>query len=201
MSRAGINRRRKYINILVSGAPGCGVTRLVESFISDYNERDVLMHREYNSDTTACQFPFYMDNHKYIIRTCDLSENTIALPPNRDVVQLRYDIDVVIYLYSVDDYSSLVHLVSLLDSRVDTENLPSVLVGTKVDLRNRQEVVDRSREDILRFVSHYQAVVFAEEFNISWLVECSAETGQSIREVLVAVVNSFLGKKGKRKRI
>ncbi|GFY71264.1 hypothetical protein TNIN_447881 [Trichonephila inaurata madagascariensis] len=188
---------RNYINILLSGASGCGATSLMESFISTCD--DVLIHRELNSETTACQFRFFMDNHLYILRTCDISDNTMALPVNLPVPELDYFADVVIYLYSIDDPDSLIYLMELLEE--DAGELPCVLVGNKVDLRRTWEIFDRSNEGIDKFVSFMEAAAFAEEYNISWLVECSAKTGQSIQDVLTAAVSSYLGKKGKRKMI
>ncbi|GFX25018.1 hypothetical protein TNCV_1279541 [Trichonephila clavipes] len=188
---------RNYINILLSGAGGCGATSLIESFISICD--DVLIHREFRSETMACQFRFLMDNHLYILRACDLSENTVTPPENHPVQELHYDMDVVVYLYSIDDPGSLIHLMELVEE--DAWHLPCVLVGNKVDLRNAWESISRSNEGRYNFVSHREAALFAEEYNISWIVECSAKTGQSIQDVLTAAVSSYLGKKGKRKRI
>ncbi|GFX25017.1 hypothetical protein TNCV_1279531 [Trichonephila clavipes] len=190
---------RNYINILVSGAPGCGATSLIESFISICD--DVLIHREFRSDTMACQFRFLMDNHLYILRACDLSENKVTPPENHPVQELHYDMDVVVYLYSIDDHDSLFYLMELLEVKNDVGDLPSVLVGNKVDLRRTWEIISSSNEGRDNFVSLKEAALVAEEYNVSWIVECSAKTGESIQDVLKAAVSSYLGKKGKRKRI
>ncbi|GFY71265.1 hypothetical protein TNIN_447891 [Trichonephila inaurata madagascariensis] len=130
---------RNYINILVSGAPGCGATSLIESFISICD--DVLIHREFRFDTMACQFRFFMDNHFYILRACDSSKNTITPPENLPVPRLHYYMDFVIYLYSIDDPDSLFYLMDLLEVKDDVGDLPSVLVGNKVDLRKRGKLL------------------------------------------------------------
>ncbi|GFQ63904.1 hypothetical protein TNCT_572891 [Trichonephila clavata] len=186
-----------YINILVTGAVGCGTTSLIESFMSIGD--DALIHREFNSNTMACQFRYFMDDDLYILRTCDLSENTLTPPVNHPVPELWYRMDVVIYLYSIDDQDSLIHLMELLEA--DAGQLPCVLVGNKVDLRRMWESIGRSNEGRHNFVSFMEAAQFAAQYNISWLVECSAKTGQSIQDVLKAAVSSYFGKKGKRKRI
>ncbi|GFQ63905.1 hypothetical protein TNCT_572901 [Trichonephila clavata] len=190
---------RNHINILISGASGCGATSLIESFISMCDE--VLIHNEFYSDTVACQFRFFMDNHLYIIRTCDLSENPLTPPVDHPVPELHYRMDVIIYLYSIDDLDSLYHVMDLLEVKDEVGDLPCVLVGNKVDLRRTWEIMGRSNEGRNNFVSFKEAAIVAEEYNISWIVECSARTGQLIPDVLKAAVSSYLGKKGKRKRI
>ncbi|GFS80957.1 hypothetical protein NPIL_62641 [Nephila pilipes] len=191
--------RPNYINILIYGAPDCGVTRLIENIMSHCN--DVRIHKEFNSGTMACQVPFQLDGCLFHLRICDLSRTTRLANESNDVMVLKYEIDVVIYCYSIDDNDSLTHLINVLNERDNVDDLPSVLVGNKLDLRNRWEIVQRSNEGRASFVSHQKAANFAEEFALSWLVECSAETGQSVREVLEAAVYSFCGKKGKRKML
>ncbi|GFS80958.1 hypothetical protein NPIL_62651 [Nephila pilipes] len=192
---------RNYVNILLCGAPRCGITSLIQSIMSHYGERHVLIHRERNDVYMVCEVEFYHNCFFYCLRICDLSRNTILPPANRNMECFNYDIDVVLYCYSICKRRSLDYLVNLIDERKDVDSLPSVLVGNKLDLRNRWEIVQRSNEDRASFVSHQEAMVSAEELAISWVVECSAETGQSVREVLEAAVYSFCGRKGKRKWI
>ncbi|GFX25013.1 hypothetical protein TNCV_1279491 [Trichonephila clavipes] len=181
-----------YVKILVIGAPGCGKTHLIESFISHFDERYVVR------DSTACQVSFELDNHPFSVRIWELSS---IFPPDSNVMQLLFSIDVVVYCYSVDDPDGLIFIAGLLGKRSNVGKFPSVLVGNKVDMRNRLETVNLWNQVNDSFVSYSEAMIISEIFGISWLVECSAETGLSVREAFEAAVYSFYGRKGKRKRM
>ncbi|GFX25015.1 hypothetical protein TNCV_1279511 [Trichonephila clavipes] len=190
-----------YVNIHMSGAPGCGVTRLIQSFISSYNERDVLIHKELNSNTMAYQVPFQLDSYSFCLRICDLSQNTIAPSPNSDVMQLQYSAHIAVYCYSFDDPTSVAFFTRLLIEKGNDGELPSILVGNKVDLRSEWEFGNHLNAWVSYFVTQQSVKWVAEIFGISWLLECSAETGQSVAEVFEVAVKSFCGRKNKRKRI
>ncbi|GFY71267.1 hypothetical protein TNIN_447911 [Trichonephila inaurata madagascariensis] len=189
-----------YVNIHIFGAPRCGVTRLIQSFVSSYNERDVLIHKELNSNTMAYQVPFQLDSYSFCLRICDLSQNTIAPSPNSDIMQLQYRADIAVYCYSFDDPASLPFITRLLSEKGNDGELKSILVGNKVDLRSEWKLGTHLNVWVFNSVTQNNVKWLAEIFGISWLVECSAETGQSVAEVFEVAVK-FCGRKNKRKMI
>jgi len=74
-------------------------------------------------------------------------------------------------------------------------NVPVLLVGTKVDLRDDRETLSRLAEKKLSPVSFDQAAKMAKELNAVKYVECSALTQKGVKEVFDEAASASLGLK------
>ena len=82
-------------------------------------------------------------------------------------------------------------------------NTPLLLVGTKLDLREDTETINRLREKNLAPVSFEQGMQKQKEINAVKYMECSALTQKGLKQVfdeaIRAVLNPPVTKKGKKK--
>ena len=84
-------------------------------------------------------------------------------------------------------------------------NVPIILVGTKIDLREDKETINRLAEKKLAAVSHQQGMQLAKEIKAIKYLECSALTQTGLKAVFDEAIRAVLqpagakGKKGEKK--
>ena len=81
-------------------------------------------------------------------------------------------------------------------------NVPMILVGTKIDLREDKETINRLAEKRLAPISHQQGMQLAKEIKAIKYLECSALTQTGLKAVFDEAIRSVLsppgGKGGKK---
>ncbi|EFO91173.1 hypothetical protein CRE_07165 [Caenorhabditis remanei] len=71
-------------------------------------------------------------------------------------------------------------------------NTPIILVGTKADLREDRDTVERLRERRLQPVSQTQGYVMAKEIKAVKYLECSALTQRGLKQVFDEAIRAVL---------
>lgn len=66
--------------------------------------------------------------------------------------------------------------------------IPIVLVGTKLDLRNNKETIRQMRADKKNPVSHSQGSELAKQIKAKHYMECSAKTQENVKDVFLETV-------------
>jgi len=83
-------------------------------------------------------------------------------------------------------------------------NVPIILVGTKIDLREDKETINRLAEKKLAPVSHQQGMQLAKEIKSIKYLECSALTQTGLKAVFDEAIRAVLqpsgGKGGKKEK-
>lgn len=76
-------------------------------------------------------------------------------------------------------------------------NTPIILVGTKLDLREDKETIDRLAEKKLAPITHQQGLQLAKEIHAVKYMECSALTQKGLKAVFDEAIRAVLAPKGK----
>jgi len=71
-------------------------------------------------------------------------------------------------------------------------NTPSILVGTKLDLREDQETVQKLREKRLAPITYPQGMQMARDINAAKYLECSALTQKGLKAVFDEAIRAVL---------
>jgi len=79
-------------------------------------------------------------------------------------------------------------------------NVPILVVGTKLDLREDKATIDRLAEKRLAPVSHAQGLQLAKEINASKYLECSALTQKGLKAVFDEAIRVVLQPKPDKKK-
>ena len=74
-------------------------------------------------------------------------------------------------------------------------NLPIILVGTKLDLRDDKEIIEILKEKKLSPISSTQGLQLAKEIAAVKYIECSALTQRGLKEVFDEAVRAVPPKK------
>jgi Ras-related C3 botulinum toxin substrate 1 len=79
---------------------------------------------------------------------------------------------------------------------------PSILIGTKLDLREDRETVERLREKGQSPISYEQGAAKAREINAIKYLECSAINGKGLKNVFDEAIRAVIqpSKKSKKKQ-
>jgi len=77
-------------------------------------------------------------------------------------------------------------------------NTPMILVGTKLDIRDDKETIDRLAEKKLAPISHEQGQQLAKEINAVAYVECSALTQKGLKDVFDEAIRAVIAPKIKK---
>lgn len=78
-------------------------------------------------------------------------------------------------------------------------NTPIILVGTKLDLRDEKETIDKLREKKLAPIAHPTGQEIAKEINAVKYLECSALTQKGLKTVFDEAIRAVLCPKPKPK--
>ncbi|XP_073673820.1 ras homolog family member Ga [Garra rufa] len=79
-------------------------------------------------------------------------------------------------------------------------NVPILLVGTKKDLRDDSEVLNKLKEKNLSLVSQQQGTALARQIQASKYMECSALNQEGVKEVFTEAVRAFLNPKSRERK-
>lgn len=80
------------------------------------------------------------------------------------------------------------------------QNLPIILVGCKKDLRRDPKIIEELRKTSQRPVSPEEGMAVAQKIGAARYLECSAKTGEGVREVFEHATRAALLSKGSKKR-
>jgi len=77
-------------------------------------------------------------------------------------------------------------------------NTPMILVGTKLDIRDDKETIDRLAEKKLAPISHEQGQQLAKEINAVAYVECSALTQKGLKDVFDEAIRAVIAPRSRK---
>lgn len=108
------------------------------------------------------------------------------------------DTDLVLIVFSIDAPTSLANVSSKWVPEIQhhCEGVPFLLVGTKSDLRNDEQTLEKLRARNQKVVELSDANAVGKEIGAQAILECSALTGAGIKEVFDQALKVVLVKKG-----
>ncbi|KAJ2459306.1 Rho GTPase protein rac1 [Coemansia sp. RSA 2424] len=80
-------------------------------------------------------------------------------------------------------------------------NIPCILVGTKLDLREEKETLDKLREKRMMPITYPQGLQMAKEINAVRYLECSALTQKGLKGVFDEAIRAVLSPTQPQKRV
>lgn len=80
------------------------------------------------------------------------------------------------------------------------QNTPIILVGTKLDLREDKETIEKLRDKKLSPISYPQGLAMAKEISAVKYLECSALTQKGLKTVFDEAIRAVLCPKPKPKK-
>lgn len=112
------------------------------------------------------------------------------------------DSNVILICFSVDSPDSLENVLEKWISEVlhFCQGVPIILVGLKVDLRNDPETNEALRKQGQQPVSSSEGQAVATKIGAQIYLECSARTGDGVREVFEAATRASLRTKEKKEK-
>ncbi len=78
-------------------------------------------------------------------------------------------------------------------------DVPSILVGTKIDLRGEESALEKLRKQGQQPTTPEQGHQLAKKIKALKYLECSAKTGENLKQVFDEAVKAVLFNTGKRK--
>jgi Ras-related C3 botulinum toxin substrate 1 len=104
------------------------------------------------------------------------------------------DTNVFLLCFSISSSASFDHVSTKWYPEISTHcsNTPIILVGTKLDLRDERETIERLKEDNLEPISFKQGEEKAKEILAEKYMECSALTQNGIRQLFDMAIRSSL---------
>ncbi|KAG8910441.1 GTP-binding protein Rho1 [Tulasnella sp. 419] len=183
--------RRKLV---VVGDGACGKTCLLIVF----------SRGEFPEDYVPTVFESYVADVEVDGRHVELALWDTAGQEDYDRLRpLSYpDSHVVLICFSVDSPDSLDNVQEKWISEVThfCHNIPIVLVGCKKDLRHDPRTIESLRRISQRPVTQEQGAGVAQRIGARHYLECSARTGEGVREVFQHATRAALRNPGGRKR-
>ncbi|GFR11094.1 hypothetical protein TNCT_23411 [Trichonephila clavata] len=179
------------VNILMVGLECCGKDNLINSFIS--NAEQYTCETRTFTNVYRCRFLFQGKYFRISIQ--NPSHINIMKPICHKGLQNCYiSADVVIYCYGIDTPESLTILQKLLIPKVwkFTKNMPSVLVGNRVDLRNDPATIRRLAQRQMKPLTIDDGRQTRESFNINGFIECMDVNPSSVFNVFRMALTCFL---------
>lgn len=112
------------------------------------------------------------------------------------------DSNVILICYSIDSPDSLDNVLEKWISEVlhFCQGVPIILVGCKADLRNDHATTENLRQQQQQPVSTTEGQAVAQKIGAADYLECSARTGQGVREVFEAATRASLKTKNKKEK-
>lgn len=109
------------------------------------------------------------------------------------------DSNVILICFSIDSPDSLDNVLEKWISEVlhFCQGVPIILVGCKADLRNDPNTIEALRQQQQQPVSTSEGQAVAQKIGAADYLECSARTGQGVREVFEAATRASLKKVSK----
>ncbi|CAN3363137.1 GTP-binding protein Rho1p [Diutina catenulata] len=106
------------------------------------------------------------------------------------------DSNVILICFSIDSPDSLDNVLEKWISEVlhFCQGVPIILVGCKADLRNDPNTIEALRQQQQQPVSTSEGQAVAQKIGAADYLECSARTGQGVREVFEAATRASLKK-------
>lgn len=106
------------------------------------------------------------------------------------------DSNVILICFSIDSPDSLDNVLEKWISEVlhFCQGVPIILVGCKADLRNDPNTIEALRQQGQQPVSTSEGQAVAQKIGAADYLECSARTGQGVREVFEAATRASLKK-------
>jgi len=113
------------------------------------------------------------------------------------------DSHVILVCFSIDNPDSLENVQEKWISEVMhfCQNLPIILVGLKCDLRNDPKVIEELAKNKQKPISHEEGLAVAQKIGAYKYLECSAKTGEGVKEVFEHATRAALLSKTKKKRM
>ncbi|KAK6462461.1 GTP-binding protein, rho subfamily [Scheffersomyces coipomensis] len=110
------------------------------------------------------------------------------------------DSNVILICFSVDSPDSLDNVLEKWIAEVlhFCQGVPIILVGCKADLRNDPQTINKLRENQQEPVTHAEGEIVSQKIGASNYLECSARTGQGVKEVFEAATIASLRTKEKK---
>ncbi|KAK6177773.1 hypothetical protein SNE40_015808 [Patella caerulea] len=105
--------------------------------------------------------------------------------------------DVILMCFSIDEPDSLINISERWKPEIQhfCRNVPIILVGNKIDLRNDPATKEKLSERKLKPVSTDEGRTMAEQIHAYSYLECSARTNEGVREVFETAARAALQKK------
>ncbi|KAK6199223.1 GTP-binding protein, rho subfamily [Scheffersomyces amazonensis] len=110
------------------------------------------------------------------------------------------DSNVILICFSVDSPDSLDNVLEKWIAEVlhFCQGVPIILVGCKADLRNDPQTIAKLRDNQQQPVATSEGQTVAQKIGATDYLECSARTGQGVREVFEAATRASLRTKEKK---
>lgn len=107
------------------------------------------------------------------------------------------DTDVILMCFSIDSPDSLDNVFEKWTPEVRhfCSEVPIILVGNKLDLRNDPETIRELSKHNQKPLEPQESKALADRINAFSYVECSAKTGEGIREVFETASRAVLHRK------
>ncbi|KAF7584439.1 GTP-binding protein RHO1 domain protein [Clavispora lusitaniae] len=112
------------------------------------------------------------------------------------------DSNVILICFSIDSPDSLDNVLEKWISEVlhFCQGVPIILVGCKVDLRNDPATIKALAQENQQPVSSSEGEAVAQKIGTQYYLECSARTGQGVREVFETATRASLVTKEKKEK-
>ncbi|KAG8907883.1 GTP-binding protein Rho1 [Tulasnella sp. 403] len=112
------------------------------------------------------------------------------------------DSHVILICFAIDSPDSLDNVQEKWISEVMhfCQNLPIILVGCKKDLRRDPKTIEELRKVSQRPVTPEEGMAVAQKIGAKHYLECSAKTGEGVREVFQYATRAALLSRGKRQK-
>uniref|UniRef100_A0A3B4AKH8 Ras homolog family member V n=1 Tax=Periophthalmus magnuspinnatus TaxID=409849 RepID=A0A3B4AKH8_9GOBI len=120
---------------------------------------------------------------------------------SEDYARLRLlaypDTNVVVICFSISDPLSYRSVTQtwLPDINLNCPKAPILLVGTKSDLRNNKEVLEKLKEKHLSTINQQQGLALAKQIKAAGYFECSSMHQEGLDEIFEKAAHTFLQRK------
>jgi small GTP-binding protein len=106
--------------------------------------------------------------------------------------------NVIILCFSILDVRSFKNVPKWVEEIRDYTSAPIILVGTKVDLRNDEEVMQKLKKSntSIEIISTDEAKALTRKLKIPTYIECSSFTGFQLKKVFDEAILTFLRHSG-----